>query len=521
MPAPYIILPLTTLPLVEQPLRVSDFLGVFDRVLGDDYLAPLKSPGPGYEILQAFAASDARVSQGTVNSLNVYILSSQGGQLAQGFVAITRPTALAGAVVVNAGTLVTTSIGTRSFFTTSNAYFGASDLVAHTDPAHPTQSQSIPIVAVAQGWDWNRQGQVNAANGDVLSGDIDTFLLLIETPPFGDPSVQVTNVEPILGGRAPVLDQIGLDMNLPRFQNETDTAYAARLRTLPDTISPLAVQRTINKILGPYPGLHAIVQEPLGPGALPPVAGFGGMIVGFFDADPPPPRPTVPLWGPAFGSFLPVPLLGGIAGPGPYGGTLYAAGSSVTQDPPVVGPNYRFDLTSGAGSVSGSTQPNFAGTAPGGTVSDGGLVWTNSGVVIQDAVTPGAIGLWYMDQNVATGVPGPGLNQRVPPGYTASVGLIGPSDESEATSRAFFRILLPYVENVNPGLGFAFFDVAPYPPQGFFDGSSIVAGNTANAASFSDGTVRPTDVVAGQIFGALQPVVLAGVNFEIVVVSPT
>jgi hypothetical protein len=37
-------------------LGQQDFLDLLDRILPEGYLAPIKDPGPGYEILQAFAA---------------------------------------------------------------------------------------------------------------------------------------------------------------------------------------------------------------------------------------------------------------------------------------------------------------------------------------------------------------------------------------------------------------------------------------------------------------------------------
>jgi hypothetical protein len=286
MASPYIILAATVMPPPESPLSQAALLAVFDRVLDPAWLLPLKQPGPGYEVLQAYAAMWERVSEAAVNSLNVFTLSSQGGQLAQGYVVLTRNSGDLPAETVKAGTMVTTSNGNRVFFTTDDAVFAAGATIA---TSATTGQQSIPIQAAAQDWQWNVPGQANAANGDALAGDVDTIYLPLVLDANGeiiyDPAIAVTNVVPTTGGRPAILDQLAADQGLSRLSGESDIALSTRLRQLPDTVSPGAIQRIIQRVLGPY-GSAWTLQEPLGAGVLPPPPHYSGILAGFMDVDP-------------------------------------------------------------------------------------------------------------------------------------------------------------------------------------------------------------------------------------------
>lgn len=529
----------TTLAPPEQPLSQSVLLSVLDRTMDQTWLLPLKQPGPGYEVLEAYASIWNRVSQAAVNSLNVFILSSQGGALAQGFVTFSRNSQDLPQETVKAGSMVTTSNGNRVFFTVDDAIFGFGSTTA-VDAN--TGLASIPVQAAAMDWQWNVLGQVDAANGTILPGDIDTMLLpivqsfvgstsltagvslpvatlpvvstqgftssgtvYVQTASNGlqpvqyasltsnaflgcsggtgsavagsavapnatpqlvyDPAISVANVSPTTGGRPAILDQMAEDMGLTRQTGEPDAHLASRMRILPDTVSPAAIQRALSAILGPY-GATGTVQEPLGIGALPSPPGYSGITVGFMDADP-------------------LPLNG--------------------------------------------------------------------------VVQPTAIGLWYFDQNNpsyvpgATGQPGPGLDVAVFPGDTRQVGLIGPSDESIATSRGFLRINIPWIggSNAQPQGSFSFMGSTglanasspntdllypitwasgpvpsqdyPWPPSGFFaeaPGQTDIPPTPGSYASVpatatTPGELSPTSIAAGRIYDTVSQQVAGGVNFEI------
>lgn len=218
-----------------------DFLDLFDRLLPDHYLAPLKAPGPGYEYLQAIAAVAARVSEsvqhiGTGN----YILSATGGQKAAATVEFYRPSFNAGAFTVDAGTVVGTEQGYR-YVTKATVSFGATDYGPH----------QVEVEAVVASWEWNQSGPVTTASGAVIAGEIDRIVVPLTTPAFADPSVQVRQVTAATGGRSAMLDALGADRGIYRQSGESDRAYRVRIYYLADTVTPAAIQRASDRTLLP------------------------------------------------------------------------------------------------------------------------------------------------------------------------------------------------------------------------------------------------------------------------------
>jgi hypothetical protein len=235
------------------------FLGVFDRIMDANWIAPLKTgAGSGYEMLQAYAAVGARISS-AVSRLEqgAIIMFATGGALATGTVEFLRPSAAAGAVIVKAGTVITTSKGGRDFVTTQDAVFGALDL----GPIAAT------VQAVAPGWQWNVRGRVVTSRGETLAGEIDTIRHFVQTAPaaptvptFIDPTIIVQQIVDTQGGADPMLDGLGEDRGVIRHVGELDPAYALRIRTLPDTVSPDAIVRAMTAFFAPY-GMQVAFEE--------------------------------------------------------------------------------------------------------------------------------------------------------------------------------------------------------------------------------------------------------------------
>jgi hypothetical protein len=217
------------------------YLDLLSRLLPGSYLSALITPGPGYELLQAFAALAARASLATARcDIGSLIRTAAGGQKAQALVAFSRPDASHGAVTVLAGTIVTTSNGDRRFALLRDVVFGASD----TGPIAGT------VEAILPGYEWNVPGPKLTATGEVLPGDIDTIELPLQSPPFGDPTIVVEQTADSQGGMAQQLDGLGRDRDLDRSPGETDAHYRSRISTLPDTVSPGAILRAATALLG-------------------------------------------------------------------------------------------------------------------------------------------------------------------------------------------------------------------------------------------------------------------------------
>lgn len=235
---------MTTQPPCPQALFYDQqhFLDMFGRLLPQDYLYPLQYTGPGYEVLQAYGAVGERVSLGIARlDCGAHILTSFGSALATGEVQFSRPGVSAGAVTIKAGTIVTTSVGGRDFVTTEDLAFGSSDI----------GPLSVPVQAIAPGYEWNVLGLVTTAGNEQIPGQIDSIKKMIQDPAYTDTTFIVSQANDTTGGQPAMLDQLGADRDLPRHPGESDAAYKLRIRRLPDTVSPNAIVRTIHSILDP------------------------------------------------------------------------------------------------------------------------------------------------------------------------------------------------------------------------------------------------------------------------------
>lgn len=224
------------------------FLEVLHNFLASDYVAGLQA-GQGYELLQAFASIGVRISQAIERfECGQFILSAQGGSNSVGSVEFYREDFSAGGYLLAAGTRVTTSLTGRDFVTTASVTVGPTDLGPFV----------VPVQAVWQGWEWNTRGQSITRRGETIPGEIDTIKLPIlevstsNSTPVIDPALRVRQITAQSGGAAPMLDGLGDDRGLPRRGGEGDDAYRVRLRTLPDTVSPQAIQRFLETMLTPY-----------------------------------------------------------------------------------------------------------------------------------------------------------------------------------------------------------------------------------------------------------------------------
>ena len=311
------------------PFVQADILDLYERILPDHYLQPIRDIGPGYELLQAFAKMFARVSSSVATlGADAQISTAQGGAKATGTVQLYRAAILesgseisgqagisasivAGApggqmrvtgltgmsassvgrflvlantfqsanlggfaivtfnsqssvdvtnafavipdanngniswseetrvVIVKKGTVVATSTGGKNFLTQGDVTFQPTDLGPF----------NVAVAAEAVGYEYNVTGQVTAADGTLLPGEIDTMLTLIEDPAMGDVLMLVKQITSTSGGIDASLDALGSDRGIERSTGEADDKYRIRVRALPDTISPNAFNRVITNIL--------------------------------------------------------------------------------------------------------------------------------------------------------------------------------------------------------------------------------------------------------------------------------
>jgi hypothetical protein len=230
-----------------------EILDMFDRLFPDHWLSALKDPGPGYEMLQAYAKLASRMSEAVARlGADALITSAKGGVKATGEVIFARgsPNSEGIDVTIKAGTIVSTSRTGRDFKTLTDVIFLASDIGPFT----------VDIEAVAVGYEYNVLGKILTADGTILEGDIDTIEVLIEDPQMGDLTFVVQQILPTSGGRDASLDQLGLDRGIARNQNEMDLNYRARVSLLPDTVSIDAVSRLAKQTMEPFYSSFIIIE---------------------------------------------------------------------------------------------------------------------------------------------------------------------------------------------------------------------------------------------------------------------
>lgn len=224
-----------------EPLSEQHFLDLFDRLLPDHYLEPLKNPGPGYEVLQAYAAVASRVSEGVAHiGTGNFIGSAQGGAYSVGTVQFYRDNTIYGSVVLKAGTIVGTADG-YTYQTLTDA----------TLAANQRATGLIPVQSTVRGWLYNKPGPKTAADGSNIPGSIDQIVspVIDVSNPQWDPTLKVAQYSDTVGGASPMLDGLGYDRGMPRLPGETDASYRARIAFLPDTGTIGAVQRQVERTL--------------------------------------------------------------------------------------------------------------------------------------------------------------------------------------------------------------------------------------------------------------------------------
>lgn len=233
-------------------LAQADFLDLLDRLLPFDYLAPLKNIGPGYEIYRAEAAIGARVSQAIYNFQQAsFIQTASDGSYAQAAVLFSRANANAGTVTVKAGTIVQTANYGRQFRLLVDVAFGATDLFAPGT-----------VQALYKGEQWNVKGPYTTAGRELVPGEINQIVTWSQSPAFGDPTITVAQTADATGGASSVLNLHGSDRGFSRQSTETAIAFQERIRSLPFTVTPFAIQSFLSQFATRYPGTNWDFIEP-------------------------------------------------------------------------------------------------------------------------------------------------------------------------------------------------------------------------------------------------------------------
>lgn len=232
-------------------LSQDQILSVLDAVVDEEYLAPIKAtPEGGYELFQASALSLSRVSS-AIRAYQIGTLAQFApvGAFSTGSVEFFRVNAGAGAVTVKAGSVVATN-DQRHFIVLDDAVFSSIALGPIT----------ARVRAVIKSEQWNVPGVRTTPGGVVTPGSIRQIVRLSQDPVFADPTVQVRQIADTTGGRFDWLGLVGWELGISRGLYETDQQYRYRLRTLPDTVSPAAIQRLVRAVMQPWGGTFKYIE---------------------------------------------------------------------------------------------------------------------------------------------------------------------------------------------------------------------------------------------------------------------
>ncbi len=217
------------------------FLDLFDRLVPFEYIEPLKDPGPGYEVFQAFAKVGERLSLAVGRAeCQMYSTLAHGPHKSQGEVQLFRTSSANGAFKILSGSVVRASKTNREFVLLADVEFGALDL-----------SQVAAIESKQADFQFDLKGISLDANGNELEGEIDELTLPLMEPPFAEPNILVRQTIDTTRGQPGSLDQLGDDRSINRSSLEADDEYRVRVRRLPDTVSPAAIRRQLNAFFAP------------------------------------------------------------------------------------------------------------------------------------------------------------------------------------------------------------------------------------------------------------------------------
>lgn len=130
-------------------------------------------------------------------------------------------------------------------------WFEASNVnrYARAIPAIGVEFQSQPLNAFRLVW-IDVGAQILLPSIAMSSGD-DGKLCTVELLELSELGLVLSQPTAITGGNGGMLDARGADLGTSRLTGESDESLEARLEALDDTVSPPAIARTIDRVLGP------------------------------------------------------------------------------------------------------------------------------------------------------------------------------------------------------------------------------------------------------------------------------
>lgn len=224
-------------------------LDMLDRLFPVHWMEPLKSPGPGYEILQAAAKIGERASTAAQRlDDGLQLLTALGGGYADAAVEFSRQGL--DACTLKAGSIVKASGSGRQFVLIADVVWAAADQA----------TKAATVRAVLPGWSYNVKGPSTSLDGIAIPGEIDTVSKAYEEPAYADSTVAVRQTADAVGGAFPMLDMLGSDRGMPRLTGEHDAAYRQRIRKLDEVVTPKAIVDFVAQLFAQYAEVASFIE---------------------------------------------------------------------------------------------------------------------------------------------------------------------------------------------------------------------------------------------------------------------
>jgi hypothetical protein len=234
---------LSVIPCPTEAKSPASLVDVLRRFLPIEYLQPMEPPragapgAPGWETILAASQAMSRVSVAAERlGCGLFFLTAPSGVLSTATVRLTRSsttTGTAGVVIVKAGSIIMGTHG-RLFVVREDSTFGATDL-----------SIDVVVDSTVQAYWLNTDAPAPTTVPMDTTWAIGQLVL---DPPYADTTITVAKVDAAHDGTTPFLELLGNDRGLIQYPGESDESFRLRCRTLPDTVTPGAIERMLARV---------------------------------------------------------------------------------------------------------------------------------------------------------------------------------------------------------------------------------------------------------------------------------
>ena len=230
------------MPLIPCPTEAKtpeSLVDVLRRFLPQEYLQPMEPPrvgapgAPGWETILAASQTMSRVSVAAERlGCGLFFLTAPSGVVSTATVRLTRSSTATGAFTVKAGSIIVGTLG-RLFVVAEDTAFGGGT------------TADVQVVSTVQSYFLNTDAP---APTTVPMDTTWTIGALVLDPAYADTTIQVSKVDEAHDGTTPFLELLGADRGLTQYPGESDEAFRLRCRTLPDTVTPSAIERMLARV---------------------------------------------------------------------------------------------------------------------------------------------------------------------------------------------------------------------------------------------------------------------------------